>query len=183
MKFLPGNGEPEYPALRYYKTDPNAISPTWGTDDAACFDLSACLSMGDGVKVFRPDNRTRVDLITAAKPNFQIFPQERAMVPTGLIFDIPVGFELKIYVRSGTALKKGISLINSVGVVDYGYVDPSYLILVNSSAVTQEIAHGDRIAQGQMKRIFTYEVLESPQPPPKKTDRIGGFGSTGSGAK
>jgi dUTP pyrophosphatase len=171
--------ELSYPPLLYYKIYDQALAPVWGTADAACFDLSACLLPGMGVKVFTARNSIRLEMITASTPTVHLYPEERAMIPTGLIFDIPVGYDVKIYCRSGVSLKQGLTLANKVGVVDYGYVEESFLVMKNESEAILEISHGDRIAQAQMKRDYPYQLVRTMTHPVQKTDRVGGFGSTG----
>ena len=106
-------------------------------------------------------------------------PGHRAMIPTGLIFDIPLGYSVRLHSRSGLAVKSALTLANHEGVIDSDYVDPTYLVMYNGSSVDVVIRHGDRIAQGEMIPDLAYEVLETAERPLQKTDRIGGFGSTG----
>lgn len=108
-------------------------------------------------------------------------PLERYMVPTGLSFEIPVGYEIQVRPRSGLAAKQGLSVLNSPGTVDQGYTGEVKVILVNLSNDTVTINHGERIAQAVLcpvitKRTATLKSLTKIQ----STDRgDGGFGSTG----
>jgi dUTP pyrophosphatase len=110
-----------------------------------------------------------------------IEPLKRAVVPTGLHFQIPIGFELQVRPRSGLALKNGITVLNTPGTVDSGYRGEVKVVLFNTSEDAFKIKNGDRIAQGviapvQTKRttkIITVNQLDD-------SDRgTGGFGSTG----
>lgn len=110
-----------------------------------------------------------------------IEPLKRAVVPTGLHFQIPIGFELQVRPRSGLALKNGITVLNTPGTVDSGYRGEVKIVLFNTGEDAFKIKNGDRIAQGviapvQIKRttkIITVNQLDD-------SDRgTGGFGSTG----
>ena len=108
-------------------------------------------------------------------------PLERYMVPTGLSFEIPVGYEIQVRPRSGLAAKQGLSVLNSPGTVDQGYTGEVKVILVNLSNDMVTINHGERIAQAVLcpvitKRTATLKSLTQIH----STDRgDGGFGSTG----
>ena len=105
-------------------------------------------------------------------------PLERVLVPTGLFIELPVGFEAQIRPRSGLALKKGITVLNTPGTIDADYRGEVGIILINLSNEEFVIQHGERICQMVIARHEhigweTVEVL-------KETDRgAGGFGHTG----
>lgn len=108
-------------------------------------------------------------------------PHKRVLVPTGLHFQIPMGFELQVRPRSGLALKNGITVLNTPGTVDSGYRGEVKVILYNTSDESFTIKNGDRIAQGviapvQNKKTTMFTRVESLD----DSDRgVGGFGSTG----
>ncbi|MEM6890690.1 MAG: dUTP diphosphatase [Pseudomonadota bacterium] len=74
-------------------------------------------------------------------------PGARALVPTGIAFEIPRGYEVQVRPRSGLALKHGIMLVNSPGTIDCDYRGEIGVILLNAGASDFEIEHGMRIAQ------------------------------------
>ena len=74
-------------------------------------------------------------------------PLQRCLVPTGLYIALPAGFEAQIRPRSGLAIKKGISVLNSPGTIDADYRGEICIILVNLSSETFMIEDGERIAQ------------------------------------
>jgi len=104
---------------------------------------------------------------------------ERMLIPTGLIADIPPGFSIRLHSRSGLAFKQGVYLTNCEGVIDSDYVDPIFAMVTSLSNVPVKIYNGDRICQGELVRCEKYTLNESDEPPTQKTDREGGFGSTG----
>lgn len=108
-------------------------------------------------------------------------PLEREMVPTGLYFQIPEGFEIQVRPRSGLAAKQGLSVLNTPGTVDQGYTGEVKVILVNLSNEKQIINHGDRIAQAVLCPVLTKRTATLTKVADlSQTDRgEGGFGSTG----
>lgn len=108
-------------------------------------------------------------------------PLEREMVPTGLYFQIPEGFEIQVRPRSGLAAKQGLSVLNTPGTVDQGYTGEVKVILVNLSNEKQIINHGDRIAQAVLCPVLTKRTATLTKVDDlSQTDRgEGGFGSTG----
>lgn len=108
-------------------------------------------------------------------------PLKRALVPTGLHFQIPIGFELQVRPRSGLALKNGITVLNTPGTVDSGYRGEVKVILFNTGEEAFKIKNGDRIAQGvitpvQIKKTTKFVTVNKLG----ESDRgAGGFGSTG----
>src|SRR5665648_675543 len=105
-------------------------------------------------------------------------PLERVLVPTGLFIELPVGYEAQIRPRSGLALKKGITVLNSPGTIDADYRGEIMVILINLSADKFVIQHGERIAQMIVAAHETVnwervEILED------TTRGEGGFGHTG----
>lgn len=104
----------------------------------------------------------------------------RALVPTGLRFAIPEGFEVQIRPRSGLALKHGITLPNAPGTIDSDYRGALGVIVLNAGQDSFTIAHGDRIAQMIVAPVVRayFELVEQLS----ETARgEGGFGSTGRG--
>jgi dUTP pyrophosphatase len=129
--------------------------PTYATEQSAGMDLRANL---DEPIVLRP--------------------LERTLVPTGLHIALPVGFEAQIRPRSGLAIKKGITVLNTPGTIDADYRGEIKVILVNLSNEDFVIEDGERIAQMVVARHETVvwdsvEILD-------ETERgSGGFGHTG----
>jgi dUTP pyrophosphatase len=77
------------------------------------------------------------------------------------------------------ALKYGLVLANCEGVIDEDYVNETQIIVLNTSDEIMKIYHGDRIAQGELVRYEQAEIEETWQLPTQKSNRVGGFGSTG----
>ncbi len=105
-------------------------------------------------------------------------PLERTLVKTGLFIELPVGFEAQVRPRSGLALKKGITVLNSPGTIDADYRGEIGVILINLSADEFVIENGERIAQLVIAQYQQAEFIEVNEL--SETSRgAGGFGSTG----
>lgn len=108
----------------------------------------------------------------------QLQPGERKLIPTGLFIALPQGFEAQIRPRSGLALKKGITVLNSPGTIDADYRGEIGIILINHSADVFTIEDGERICQMVIARHETVEW--EPCDALDETLRgAGGFGHTG----
>lgn len=144
---------------------PGAKMPTYATQGSACFDL------------YVPDGHTCV-----------LRYGEPVVVPTGLKFDIPKGYVLFIYSRSGHGFKNDIRLSNCVGVIDSDYTDEVMIKLIQDVEgydhgtgvyVPFHINPGDRIAQAMLMPVQQVDLVQIDEPPVQKGNRTGGFGSTG----
>lgn len=124
------------------------------------------LSAGLDLKAFLPDGP------------IVLKPMERAMVKTGLFIELPEGHEAQVRPRSGLALKKGITVLNSPGTIDADYRGEICVILINLSAEDFVINDGERIAQMVVARHERAEWQEAIEL--SETERgAGGFGHTG----
>lgn len=102
----------------------------------------------------------------------------RALVPTGIALAIPDGYAGFIQPRSGLALKHGVTVLNSPGLIDAGYRDELKVLLVNTDPeVSYEVERGDRIAQLVIQRVEQASLDLVDELPP--SGRSGGFGHTG----
>ena len=119
-----------------------------------------------------------MDLRANITENIILDPMERAIVPTGLFLELPIGIEAQVRPRSGLAAKKGITVLNAPGTVDADYRGEVGVILVNLSKESFTIENGERIAQLVIAKHERAEWLEVEAL--TETERgAGGFGSTG----
>ncbi|HEY5124221.1 MAG TPA: dUTP diphosphatase, partial [Ignavibacteria bacterium] len=98
-----------------------------------------------------------MDFRTNLEDDIVLRPMERIMVPAGLLLEIPVGFEAQIRPRNGLAIKKGITILNSLGTIDADYRGEVCIILVNLSKENFVIEDGEIICQ---MVISKYEKAE-----------------------
>ena len=108
----------------------------------------------------------------------QLAPLQRAMVPTGLFIELPVGYEAQVRPRSGLAAKHGITVLNSPGTIDADYRGEINIILVNLSNEVFQIQDGERIAQlviAKHERANWHQVETLTE----TVRGAGGFGHTG----
>lgn len=163
--------------LNIYKTDPNIVLPKFATKQSACFDISF---QAEGKSEYRGYNKTNAPFSRPLSTGvIRIMPGDRVLVPTGLIFDIPEGYSVRIHARSGLSYKNGLVLANQEAVIDSDYIEETFILVTNISEVDQNISHGDRIAQAELVKKEEYILWEIEEAPTQKTDRNGGLGSTG----
>ncbi len=105
-------------------------------------------------------------------------PLERKLLPTGLYLELPVGYEAQIRPRSGLALKRGLTVLNTPGTIDADYRGEIGVILINLSNEAQTIEPGERICQMVIAHHETPEIIEVEEL--CATERgTGGFGHSG----
>lgn len=130
-----------------------AMEPTYGTPGAAAFDLYAA---HDGV----------------------VEAYAMAVIKTGLAFEIPQGYVMRVYSRSGHGFKNGVRLVNCVGVIDSDYRGEVMVGLKNDGPTMMWVRQGDRIAQAIIEPVERIEFEWADEL--SSTERgQGGFGSTG----
>lgn len=138
-----------------------AILPSFASAGAACFDLHADLKSEDGCE--------------------QIIFSYEHIFRTGLAFDIPEGYALMVYSRSGHGFKNDVRLANCVGVIDSDYTGELKVKLTIDNDGSFTVNHGDRIAQAMIIELRHVQLVEVDEL--KTTERgANGFGSTGTSA-
>lgn len=132
-----------------------AIVPSHGSNDAAGYDLYACLENPVSIR-----------------------PHQTVLIGTGWAMEFPAGLVALLYARSGLATKQGLRPANCVGVVDADYRGEYMVALHNDSEEMRVVNHGDRIAQMVLTSYFAMNYVEANEL--DSTERgAGGFGSTG----
>lgn len=126
---------------------------------------------------YQTEGSSGMDLQANLEESITLKSLDRALVPTGLYLELPLGYEAQVRARSGLALKKGLSLPNGIGTIDSDYRGELKVIVVNLGKEDIIINHGDRIAQLVVMKYekADIELVEQLD----ETDRKGGFGSTG----
>lgn len=142
-------------AVMIKKLRDNAKLPTYGSDFAAGADIYAAID----------------ESVTIA-------PGETKLIPTGLAFEIPVGYAGFMYARSGLASKRGLAPANKVGVIDADYRGEVMVALRNHGSESQSIEEGERISQLVIAPYLTAEFILSDELDSTVRGE-GGFGSTG----
>ena len=160
-----------------YLINQHAQTPTRATAQSACYDVYACLPEDTRVQVRNDFNESQHRIVKDGIVT--IFGGERALIPTGCVFDIPEGYSLRLHPRSGISVKQGVCLANAEGVIDSDYYHETFVALINHSEVNFVIKHGDRIAQLEMTPVVSINFETLSTAPQARTTRAGGFGSTG----
>jgi dUTP pyrophosphatase len=122
-----------------------------------------------------------MDLRANLKESITIKSLERALIPTGIHFELPESVEVQVRPRSGLAIKSGITVLNTPGTVDRGYNGEIKIILMNLSNEDFVINHGDRIAQAVVSPVISgrWTKLLKVNNLTQTQRGKGGFGSTG----
>ena len=142
------------PLLKIKRVNRRARIPAYQSDGAACFDLHALL---DAPAV--------------------LLPRESLILRTGLAVEMPPGWRMDVFSRSGHGFQHGVTLANSVGKIDADYRNELMVCLYNAGKLPITVSDGDRVAQAELNPVFRVdfeEVLDL-----SSTSRTGGFGSTG----
>jgi len=133
---------------------------------------------GAALPVYKTEGAAGADICAFIKESVVIESGKSAIIPTGLFFEIPLGYEIQVRPRSGLAAKNQVTVLNTPGTIDSDYRGEVKIILINLGEKKFTINNGDRIAQiivAPVTRGF-FEKVESLS----ETERgTGGFGSTG----
>lgn len=118
--------------------------------------------------------------VYAAKDDY-LTPGQRKLIPTNLYMEIPEGYKVNVRPRSGMAIKQGVTVLNSPGLIDSDYRGSLGVIMINHGDETVDIRVGDRIAQIEIVPVYRIQWMEvEGRDELSDTDRgTGGFGSTG----
>lgn len=163
-----------------FKLEEGVSLPKFETEGAAGFDVTAHSIMA----AYKGDTKIEGEKLEAMKRGFErgyikLRAFERILFGTGLSAEIPEHLELQVRPRSGIALKKGLTVINSPGTVDSDYTGHIGVIIQNTTPFLIQVDKGERIAQIVPKKVEKPELVEI-EVIQKETDRgEGGFGSTG----
>jgi len=127
---------------------------------------------------YMTEGSSGMDLHAAVGQSTIIISGEIAVIPTGLMVAVPIGYELQIRPRSGLAAKMGIGILNSPGTIDSDYRGEIKVIMINLGKDPFEVKRNDRIAQMVLCPVPQAILEETDQlPPTERSD--GGFGHTG----
>jgi len=135
------------------------------------------LEDGGKLPVYGTKDSAGCDLYANIEKSITLMPLERVLIPTGVYLEIPEGFEGQVRPRSGLALKKGLTVLNSPGTIDSDYRGEVGVVIVNLSNYIQTIAPSTRIAQIVFARYQKVDFIRAENLDDSK--RTGGFGSTG----
>lgn len=167
---------PMTPVLKVEILREGAKLPVRATEGSACYDIHACLTDGKNLEGYNAFNYPQYSPINGG--TCKVYRDTRWMIPTGLKLEIPKGYCVKLYARSGLAIKNGMRLCNGVAVIDSDYRDEVFVLLSNSGA-TFDLQHGIRIAQMSLEPVVPIQLKLVNEVGVAGTERAGGLGSTG----
>ncbi len=140
--------------------------------------ISCTLADGAILPEYKTSGAAGCDVCAFLSEPVTLAPLERAMIPTGLAFAIPEGYEVQVRPRSGLAAKNGVTVLNTPGTIDSDYRGEVKVILINLGKEPFTVNNGDRIAQ-----LIVAPVTTAAFKPVARLDETvrgsGGFGSTG----
>ena len=168
-----------------YALSEEATVPFLGTEMSACHDLCACFH-NEKVKLHGRSEGITVENFGTRDAFIRLFPEDMALVPTGLIFCLPKHYFMDIRSRSGNTWKRFLTVANQPGTIDPDYTKETFVLLHNQSLSSQIIKTGDAIAQVKLteKIRADFVTIDEEQFNHFKseveisTSRDGGFGST-----
>lgn len=132
----------------------------------------------NNLPAYATEGSAGMDLQANLESELILKPLQRALVPTGIYLELPNGYEAQVRPRSGLAINKGITCLNSPGTIDSDYRGELKVILINLSQQDQTINHGDRIAQIVIAKVEKADCILVQQLN-FTTRGEGGFGHTG----
>ena len=135
-------------------------------------------SSGNPLPDYSTSSSAGMDLRANLEQAVMLKPLDRKLIPTGLFMELPEGFEAQIRPRSGLALKKGISVLNTPGTIDADYRGEIGIILVNLSDEAFVVEHGERICQMVINKVETIQWNQVDSLDESERGE-GGFGHTG----
>ena len=140
------------------------------------------LPHGEGLPLptYQSQHAAGLDVVAAVPEDVPVTlePGTRALIPTGLAVELPVGYEAQVRPRSGLATKHGVTLLNSPGTIDADYRGELMVIMINHSNEPFTVRRGDRIAQLVIAPVSHVEIAEVEELAATARGE-GGFGSTG----
>ena len=141
-------------------------------------DIKCVASEGAKLPVYQTSGAAGADVCAFLDSDIVIEAGSWAMIPTGLSFAIPVGYEVQVRPRSGLAVKNGVTVLNAPGTIDSDYRGEVKIILINQGKENFTVHNGDRVAQLVVAPVTTGNFV--PVSALDETARgSGGFGSTG----
>lgn len=140
--------------------------------------IKVVASKGAIIPQYKTSGAAGADICALLSEPVIIKKGDRAIVPTGLFFAIPEGYEVQIRPRSGLAAKNGVTVLNTPGTIDSDYRGEIKVILINLGNEDFEVKNGDRIAQMVVAPV-TIGVFEKVDDLDETARGSGGFGSTG----
>lgn len=141
-------------------------------------DIKCLASEGAVIPCYKTEGAAGADVCALIKEPVTIAPGSFAMIPTGLFFEIPMGYEIQVRPRSGLAAKNGVTVLNTPGTIDSDYRGELKIILINLGKEAFVVNNGERIAQIIVcpVTVASFTITDSLS---DTTRGEKGFGSTG----
>jgi len=170
------------PDIKYSVEDFNKEFANTATTDAHLININLVNTSNNPTPEYATAGSSGFDLRASLTESITIPAGQRAIVPTGLFFEIPANFEIQIRPRSGLAAKNGVTVLNTPGTIDSDYRGEIKIILINLGSEDFPINNGDRIAQAVVASVLGKNIIKLSQVDSISNDTVrgsGGLGSTG----
>lgn len=153
--------------MKVFRLNERVDRPRFSNREDPIFKLKAFLEPGSKVRVLNSLNKETfaVTKTVNGKTIVQVYPQQRVLIPTGLVFDVPLGSVVKVYADETASFKKGIVLVNGIDLIKHGNNDETFVMIYNISDAVTTIEDGESIAQAMLEKIIPYDITEIMQIP------------------
>lgn len=152
--------------MKVFRLNQRAEIPAPTPDRPGQFDIKACFNLGNKVSFHNSVNKENFvpTRIVGDKVSIQIYPQQRVMIPTGLIFDVPEGHILRLMSTTNVSLKKGLVIVDGTGIINPNSGE-AFVTLHNISDTPAVIEDGEKIALALLEQVLVYDITETSERP------------------
>jgi dUTPase len=153
--------------MKVFRLNEKAKRPVFLNRKSPTFDIKACFDLNTKIRVLNSLNKETFSLTKKVNEKIviQVYPQQRILIPTGLIFEVPAEHALKIYSNPETSNKKGLVLVNGIDMIKPDYVDEVFVLLHNVTDAVTTIEDGDCIAQAMLEKAVPCDITEVTERP------------------
>lgn len=148
--------------MKIFRLNERVERPKFSNRADPIFNVRAHLEPNSRVQILNALNKETFTLtkVVNGKTIVQVYPQQRMLIPTGLIFDVPVASVLKIYSHDETSFKKGLVLVNGINLIKHGYTEEAHIMIYNMSDAVTTIEDKEFIGQAILEKIVPYDITE-----------------------
>ena len=153
--------------MKVFRLNEKATRPVFSNRKSPTFDIKACFDPNTKIKILNSLNKETFSLTKKANEKIvvHVYPQQRILIPTGLIFEVPADHTLKIYSSPEASNKRGLVLVNGIDMIKPDYVDEVFILLHNITDAVTTIEDGDYIAQAMLEKAVPCDITEVTERP------------------
>lgn len=153
--------------MNVFRLNERAEIPTINPEMPGQFDIKSCFDVNSRILYHNSVNKESYvpARVINNKLCVQIYPSQRAVIPTGLIFDVPEGHILRLMSTTNVSLKKGLVIVDGTGIINPNDSGEAFVTLHNISDTPAVIEDGERIALGILEHVLVYDITETNERP------------------